>query len=73
MPALSTPALTDCAVMTSRMPAVRYVPEIIFRRPAVSDSLPMVSGPARFPAATARKQYGVSSGLTWKSNCSTRP
>ena len=32
-----------------------YVPAIIFFRPIVSNSRPRVSGPARFPAANARK------------------
>ncbi len=32
-----------------------YVPAIIFVRPSVSNSRPMVSGPSRFPAANARK------------------
>ncbi len=32
-----------------------YVPAIIFFRPRVSNSRPMVSGPSRLPAANAKK------------------
>ena len=47
---------------------IRYTPRVTvnsLRRPSLSDSRPMVSGPARFPTANAIRYAGASVAFTW--------
>ena len=57
--AVSTSAWNSNAVIASSTPDSRYVPEIILRRPMVSNRWPSSSGPSRLPAAKAMKYSGI--------------
>ena len=61
--AFSSPTLNSCALTTSTIPETRYVPEIILRRPMVSNRRPMVSGPSRFPGGEGHEVVGGVGGL----------
>src|SRR5260370_29900355 len=63
--ACSTTAANSQALKASMAPEIRYVPEIIFRRPHVSNSWPSSSGPARLPTANTRPYKGTMLLLTW--------
>src|SRR5215212_8794391 len=61
--ALSSPAWNSAAEIASSTPDSRYVPEIIFRRPMVSNRWPSVSGPTRLPTAKAIRNAGAQDEL----------
>ena len=53
--ALRAPALKRIALMMRRIPDRMYVPEIMRRRPMVSNRCPIVRGPMRLPRAKNMK------------------
>ena len=61
----SAPDANSHALKASKAPEIRYVPEIIFLRPRVSNRWPSSSGPARLPTANARPYSGTLLLLTW--------
>ena len=59
----STPAANSQALKANKAPDSRYVPEIIFFRPTLSNRGPS-SGLARLPTANARPYSGTALSLT---------
>ena len=51
--AVSRSSPNSHALMARSTPETRYVPEIIFLRPTVSNSGPRISGPSRLPTEKA--------------------